>query len=186
MMVYQIWMRVQSGKGDVLNASLPEISNTWSHEVQVWQSSTGWAKALWRLKPRFWYVIVLKFLSLILMDINRTGKGLEKYPLLQPATYTPGFTGGSDSEESARNMGNVGSISGSERSSGEGNGNPLQYSCLENPHRQRNLAGYSLWGLKESDMTEWLTHPHLHPSMGRMLNAPLIIWERHTVLVIFG
>ena len=28
----------------------------------------------------------------------------------------------------------------------EGNGNPLQYSCLENPHRQRSLAGYSPWG----------------------------------------
>ena len=29
-----------------------------------------------------------------------------------------------------------------------------QYSCLENPHRQRSLAGYSLWGRKESDMTQ--------------------------------
>ena len=88
------------------------------------------------------------------MDINRTGKGLEKYPLLQPATYTLGFPGGSDRKESARNMGNVGSISGLGRSSREGNGNPPQYSCLENPHGQRNPAGYSLWGLKESNMTE--------------------------------
>ena len=30
---------------------------------------------------------------------------------------------------------------------------PLQYSCLENPHGQRSLAGYSPWGRKESDMT---------------------------------
>ena len=37
---------------------------------------------------------------------------------------------------------------------GEGNGNLLQYSCLENPHGQRSLEGYSLWGGKESDMTE--------------------------------
>ena len=36
------------------------------------------------------------------------------------------------------------------RSSGEGHGNPLQYSCLENPMDQRSLAGYSLWGHKES------------------------------------
>ena len=43
------------------------------------------------------------------------------------------------------------------RSPGGGNGNPLQYSCLENPHRQRSLAGYSPWGLKESDMTERLS-----------------------------
>ena len=38
---------------------------------------------------------------------------------------------------------------------------PLQYSCLENPHGQRCLAGYSPWDYKESDMTEWLsTHTH--------------------------
>ena len=43
-----------------------------------------------------------------------------------------GFPGGSDSEESACNAGNLGSIPGSERFPGEGNGNPLQYSCLEN------------------------------------------------------
>ena len=35
-------------------------------------------------------------------------------------------------------------------------GNPLQYSCLENPHGQRSLAGYSPWGRKESDTTEQL------------------------------
>ena len=40
---------------------------------------------------------------------------------------------------------------------GEGNGNPFQYSYLENPHGQRSLVGYSPWGRKESDMTERLT-----------------------------
>ena len=39
---------------------------------------------------------------------------------------------GSDSKESACNMGNLGLIPGSRRSPGEGNGNPFQYSCLEN------------------------------------------------------
>ena len=43
------------------------------------------------------------------------------------------FPGGSDSKASAYNAGDLGSIPGSGRSSGEGNGNPLQYSCLENP-----------------------------------------------------
>ena len=43
-----------------------------------------------------------------------------------------GFPGGSGSKESACNAGDQGSISGLERSPGEGNGNPLQYSCLEN------------------------------------------------------
>ena len=36
-------------------------------------------------------------------------------------------------------------------------GNPLQYSCLENPRGQRSLVGYSPWGCKLSDMTEWLS-----------------------------
>ena len=36
----------------------------------------------------------------------------------------------------------------------EGIDNPLQYSCLENPHGQRSLAGYSPWGCKQLDMAE--------------------------------
>ena len=44
-----------------------------------------------------------------------------------------GFPGGSDSKESAHNAGDLGLIPGLGRSSGEGNDNPLQYSCLENP-----------------------------------------------------
>ena len=39
----------------------------------------------------------------------------------------------------------------------ERHGHPLQYSCLENPHGQRSLMGYSPWGHKESDMTEQLS-----------------------------
>ena len=45
---------------------------------------------------------------------------------------TLGFPGGSDGKVSACNAGNPGSIPVSGRSLGEGNGNPLQYSCLEN------------------------------------------------------
>ena len=43
------------------------------------------------------------------------------------------FSGGSDGKESACNVGDPGSIPGSGRSLGEGTGNPLQYSCLDNP-----------------------------------------------------
>ena len=48
-------------------------------------------------------------------------------------TVSIGFPGGSEVQVSACNAGDPGSIPGSGRSSGEGNGNPLQYSCLENP-----------------------------------------------------
>ena len=44
------------------------------------------------------------------------------------------------------------------RPPGGGHGNPLQYSCLENPHGQRGLAGYSLCGHKESDTTKVTEH----------------------------
>ena len=46
---------------------------------------------------------------------------------------TEAFPGGSDGKASAYNAGDPGSIPGLGRSPGEGNGNPLQYSCLENP-----------------------------------------------------
>ena len=46
-------------------------------------------------------------------------------------------------------------------------GNPLQYSCLENPHGQRSLVGYSLQDLKESDVTEQLSTVQRH--LGRPL-----------------
>ena len=48
-------------------------------------------------------------------------------------TYHMDFPGGSDGKASAYNAGGLGSIPGSGRSPGEGNGNPFQYSCLENP-----------------------------------------------------
>ena len=68
-----------------------------------------------------------------------------------------GIPGGSVVKNLPVNTGDaedVGSISGSGRSAGGGNGNPLQYSCLENSHGQRSLAGYSPWDRKESDTSE--------------------------------
>ena len=55
---------------------------------------------------------------------------------------------------SAGDIRHMGSIPGLGRSSGGGHSNPLQYSCLENPHGQSSLVGYSPQGCKESDMTE--------------------------------
>ena len=66
------------------------------------------------------------------------------------------FFGGSDGEESACNADGLVLNSESGRSPGEGNGNPLQYFCLENPDAQRSLVDYSPWSRKESDMTERL------------------------------
>ena len=64
-----------------------------------------------------------------------------------------GFPGGSDGKASAGNVGDLGSIPGLGRSSGEGNGNPLQYPCLEKP-----MDGGALYAtvheVTESERTE--------------------------------
>ena len=85
-------------------------------------------------------------------------------PLRRDRLPTPvllGIPGGSDGKESTYNVGKLGLIPVLGRSPGGGNGNPLQYSCLENPHGHRSLVGYSPWGHKESDTTERLsTYTH--------------------------
>ena len=69
-----------------------------------------------------------------------------------------GFPGGSDGQESACTAGDWGLIPGSGRSPGEGNGNPFQCSCLENPMDGGAWRATVQGGHRESDTTERLTH----------------------------
>ena len=69
----------------------------------------------------------------------------------------PQWLSSKESSWNAEAAGGVGSISGLGRSPGGEHGNPVWYSCLENPHGQRRLAGYSTWGPEESDTTEQLS-----------------------------
>ena len=94
---------------------------------------------------------------------------------LEPPGEVWSFPGGTVVRNLPANAGdtrNTGSIPGLGRSPGEGNGNPLQYSCLENPHGQRSLVGCSPWGCKESDMTE-----HASPPITRCC-GPAVVWAR--------
>ena len=76
------------------------------------------------------FVIVLIMKILNALTTNSDRKKCE----VKISTINPwGFPGGSDGKESACKAGDLGLIPGSGRSPGEGNGNPLQYSCLENP-----------------------------------------------------
>ena len=63
--------------------------------------------------------------------------------------YLSGFPGGSDDKESACNAEDPGLISESRRSPGKGNGNPLQYSCLENS-KDRGAGGLQFIGQKNA------------------------------------
>ena len=65
-----------------------------------------------------------------------------------------GFPGGLRVKNPPANSGDVGSIPGSRRSPGGGNGNPLQYSCLENFMDRGAWWDPSPWGHKESDRTD--------------------------------
>ena len=117
------------------------------------------------------------------LDMVSSAWGLQFFPIFKKFwDIQRGFPGTSADKESTCNAGDPGSIPGSGRSPGEGigyplqyhwaswvwslgwedspgggHGNPLQYSCLENPHGQRSLAGFSPWGRKELDTTEWLS-----------------------------
>ena len=119
----------------------------------------------------------------ILVIYGNTVK-LQQYLVVQNSTHSlsrgfcgldrvqiPCFPGGSDGKESACNTGDLGSIPGLGRSPGRGNGTPLQYSCLENPHGQRSLGGPSPWGRKELDMTEQLSTAHRSPGSGFLNNC---------------
>ena len=69
-----------------------------------------------------------------------------------------GFADGSDGKESACDARDSGLIPGLKRSPGEENSYPTPVFFLGEFHGQRNLAGYSPWGHKESDTTEGLSH----------------------------
>ena len=106
----------------------------------------------------FTFFLIVCYISLfggfnMYSQLAQGKQGRNCYLLLKPQ----GFPGGSDGKASVCNAGDLGLIPGLGRSPGEGNGNPLQYSCLENPtesHGQRSLVGCSPWGRKESDTTE--------------------------------
>ena len=70
------------------------------------------------------------------------------------------FSGGSNGKESACNSGDLRLIPGLGRSSGEGNGNPLQYSCLENPMDGVAWQATVRGGRKEMDTTKQLSHAY--------------------------
>ena len=106
------------------------------------------------------YLVAQLVKNLPIMQETWFDSWVRKIPWRRDMLPTPvfwGFTGGSDGKESACNTGDLGLILGLGRSPEGRHVNPPQYSCLENPHGQRGLVGYSPQGCKESDMTGQLS-----------------------------
>ena len=87
--------------------------------------------------------------------------------------------------------GDASSISELGRFSGGGHGNPLQYSCLENPHGQRSLVGYRPLSHKESDRTEVtgqsvFEFPHHYHTLTNISIFILLLLEEYGMYVVFG
>ena len=91
--------------------------------------------------------------SLDLSQLTLPGLAQIIFVRIPCALVTWGFSGGSDGKESAFNASEMDSIPGSERSPGEGNGNPLQYSCLE------NLTDRGAWWTTVHGVTKSWTQP---------------------------
>ena len=95
--------------------------------------------------------------------------------------WVPGFPGGSDGKESACNGRDLGSIPGSGRSPGEGNGYPLEYSCLENP-MDREAWGATVHSIAKSRTPLSDYHFSLHFWSGSNLPTPMRKHQAITVL----
>ena len=117
-----------------------------------------WIKKLWYTET---YMHTGEYYSII--------KKKWKRAICNSVDRPQGFPGGSDSKESSCNAGDLGSPPGLGRSSGDGNGNPLQYSCLGNSMDKRSLAGYSPWGSQRGGH-DWVTSFHFSLSSYKIDN----------------
>ena len=87
----------------------------------------------------------------------------------------PASGGGKNPPAKSRDVRDTGSIPGSRRFPGGGNGNPLQYSCLEQSHEQRSLAVYNHRVTKSWTWLKWLSTAHIVEDA----QAPVMKWLAH-------
>ena len=116
--------------------------NQWQARVLLWDfSETFTSIPIFSAGDRWWRIFKVIFF------FHEASHFPQKINCRAPFQVAPcwcclGFPGGSEVKASACNVGDLGSIPGSGRSPGEGNDNPLQYSCLENP-----MDGGASWAI---------------------------------------
>ena len=116
---------------------------------------------------------------LLLSSVNSFPWGLKSclLSITNAQSYPYSILHGSDGKESTCNARAPGSILGSGRSPGERNGNPLQYSCLENS-MDRGSWWATVHGVAELDTTEWLTLTHTHTQVASRKGITLVCgWD---------
>ena len=172
----------QSKKGTMMEAVLDGISN-WCIGAKSLSFETRRGKAGWSLKKSLEQQPVVK--TRVRNKVIRVF--LEHHWRLR-------------GKEPPCNAGDTDLNTGLERSPGGGNGNPLQHSCLEKPHGQRSLVGYSPKCHEESVTTEWLnTHTHTHTHTGvssqwswqqlwalQLRTEPVVLFSRADILYIIN
>ena len=95
--------------------------------------------------------------------------------------FTKGFPNGSDGKESTCNVGDLGSIPGLGRSPGGGHGNPLQNSCLENPHGQESgrLQSVGLQKAGHNWATKHSTSARIWTTLKLLIQGPNYLTETY-------
>ena len=95
--------------------------------------------------------------------------------------FTKGFPNGSDGKESTCNVGDLGSIPGLGRSPGGGHGNPLQNSCLENPHGQAfgRLQSVGLQKAGHNWATKHSTSARIWTTLKLLIQGPNYLTETY-------
>ena len=122
------WVAIPFFKGSSRPRDRTQASYMAGRFFTVWPTKEAHLDIYWKLKQR-----KPKQNPHIMNECVLTMLWLSSWNHLWRFSHGQDFPGGSEGKASAYNAGDLGSIPGSGRSPGEGNANPLQYSCLENP-----------------------------------------------------
>ena len=130
------------------------FSNAWKWKVKVkslrcvrllatpWTAAYQAPPSMGFSRQQYWSGVPLPSPT---TNLDRVLKSLRQH-FANKCPYSQSYASGSDGKESACNAGDLGLIPQLRRSHVGEYGNPLQHSCLENPHGQRSLEDYSPWG----------------------------------------